>query len=77
MQNEAEPRPQTCSSFKYAEDTMERELLQNWGGEDPSGETQVRDGRQEDAFHLLILMVNSLNTFVIDLSQIFFCPFSN
>nr|KAF6496637.1 NCK associated protein 5 [Rousettus aegyptiacus] len=40
MQNEAEPRPQTCSSFEYAEDTMERELLQNWGGEDPSGETQ-------------------------------------
>ncbi|XP_008052020.1 nck-associated protein 5 [Carlito syrichta] len=39
-QNEAEPRPQTCSSFKYAEDPMASEPLPDWGGEDAAAETQ-------------------------------------
>ncbi|KAL2774452.1 nck-associated protein 5 isoform 1 [Daubentonia madagascariensis] len=39
-QNEAEPRPQTCSSFGYAEDPMTSERLPDWGGEDAAAETQ-------------------------------------
>jgi len=39
-QNEAEPRPQTCSSFEYAENTIASEQLPDWGGEDPTAETQ-------------------------------------
>ncbi|KAM9249935.1 nck-associated protein 5 isoform 2-T2 [Dugong dugon] len=37
-QNEAEPRPQTCPSFEYAETTMASEP--DWGGEDAAAETQ-------------------------------------
>ncbi|XP_004403620.1 PREDICTED: nck-associated protein 5 [Odobenus rosmarus divergens] len=39
-QNEAEPRPQTCSSFEYAENTIASEQLPDWGVEDPTAETQ-------------------------------------
>ncbi|XP_012505967.1 PREDICTED: nck-associated protein 5 [Propithecus coquereli] len=39
-QNEAEPRPQTCASFEYAEDPMASERLPAWGGEDAAAETQ-------------------------------------
>uniref|UniRef100_A0A8C5V0M1 NCK associated protein 5 n=1 Tax=Microcebus murinus TaxID=30608 RepID=A0A8C5V0M1_MICMU len=39
-QNEAEPRPQTCTSFEYAEDPMASEPLTDWGGEDAATETQ-------------------------------------
>ncbi|XP_039085857.1 nck-associated protein 5 [Hyaena hyaena] len=39
-QNEAEPRPQTCSSFEYAENTMEPEQFPDWEGGDPTAETQ-------------------------------------
>lgn len=41
-QNEAEPRPQTCSSFEYAENTIASEQLPEWVSEDPTAETQVR-----------------------------------
>lgn len=41
-QNEAEPRPQTCSSFEYPENTITSEQLPDWRGEDPTAETQVR-----------------------------------
>ncbi|XP_061055371.1 nck-associated protein 5 isoform X4 [Eubalaena glacialis] len=42
MQSEAKPRPQTCSSFEYAENTMaaaSRPLLA-WGGDSTAAETQ-------------------------------------
>ncbi|XP_058405729.1 nck-associated protein 5 [Diceros bicornis minor] len=39
-QNEAEPRPQTCSSFEYAENTMTSQPLPDWVGEDATAETQ-------------------------------------
>ncbi|XP_034510336.1 nck-associated protein 5 isoform X2 [Ailuropoda melanoleuca] len=39
-QNEAEPRPQTCSSFEYPENTITSEQLPDWRGEDPTAETQ-------------------------------------
>uniref|UniRef100_A0A8C9D2W7 NCK associated protein 5 n=1 Tax=Panthera leo TaxID=9689 RepID=A0A8C9D2W7_PANLE len=39
-QNEAEPRPQTCSSFEYAENTMATEQLPDWGCAAPTAETQ-------------------------------------
>uniref|UniRef100_A0A8C0XPQ3 Nck-associated protein 5 C-terminal domain-containing protein n=1 Tax=Castor canadensis TaxID=51338 RepID=A0A8C0XPQ3_CASCN len=39
--SEAEPRPQNCSSFEYAEDTMAREPLPDRGGEDGTAETQM------------------------------------
>ncbi|XP_054430953.1 nck-associated protein 5 isoform X1 [Pteronotus mesoamericanus] len=39
-ENEAEARPQTCSSFEYAENTMAKELLPDWRAEDPPGDTQ-------------------------------------
>lgn len=42
-QNEAEPRPQTCSSFEYTENTITSEQLPDWGGEGPTAETQVRE----------------------------------
>ncbi|XP_035160960.3 nck-associated protein 5 isoform X3 [Callithrix jacchus] len=38
--NEAEPRPQTCSSFGYAEDPMASQLLPDWGSEDAASGTQ-------------------------------------
>uniref|UniRef100_A0A8C3YS33 NCK associated protein 5 n=1 Tax=Catagonus wagneri TaxID=51154 RepID=A0A8C3YS33_9CETA len=40
MENEAEPRPQTCSSFEYAEDTMVSGPLPAWGGDSAAAETQ-------------------------------------
>uniref|UniRef100_A0A2K5QXF8 NCK associated protein 5 n=1 Tax=Cebus imitator TaxID=2715852 RepID=A0A2K5QXF8_CEBIM len=39
-QNEAEPRPQTCSPFGYAEDPMASQLLPDWGSEDTASGTQ-------------------------------------
>uniref|UniRef100_A0A667GA49 NCK associated protein 5 n=1 Tax=Lynx canadensis TaxID=61383 RepID=A0A667GA49_LYNCA len=39
-QNEAEPRPQTGSSFEYAENTMATEQLPDWGCAAPTAETQ-------------------------------------
>ncbi|XP_066089586.1 nck-associated protein 5 isoform X2 [Saccopteryx bilineata] len=39
-QTEAEPRPQTCSSFEYAGNTMARELLPDWIGGDSPADTQ-------------------------------------
>ena len=44
MQSEAKARPQTCSSFEYAENTTaaaSRPLLA-WGGDSAAAETQVR-----------------------------------
>lgn len=38
-QNEAEPQPQTCSSFDYTDNTKAREPLADWGSED-NAETQ-------------------------------------
>lgn len=44
MQSEAKPRPQTCSSFEYAENTtaVESKPLLAWGGDGAAAETQVR-----------------------------------
>ncbi|KAM5327917.1 nck-associated protein 5 isoform 1-T1 [Glossophaga mutica] len=39
-QNEAVARPQPCSSFEYAENTMARELLPDWRAEDPPVDAQ-------------------------------------
>ncbi|EHH22460.1 hypothetical protein EGK_05730, partial [Macaca mulatta] len=44
-QNEAEPRPQTCSSFGYAEDPMANQPLPDWGGEDAATRTQDKAPR--------------------------------
>ncbi|KAM7105526.1 nck-associated protein 5 isoform 3-T5 [Molossus nigricans] len=44
-QNEAEPRPQTCSSFEYAANTMARELLPDWRGDAPPADTQDKGPR--------------------------------
>nr|KAF6450722.1 NCK associated protein 5 [Molossus molossus] len=44
-QNEAEPRPQTCSSFEYAAHTMARELLPDWRGDAPPADTQDKGPR--------------------------------
>uniref|UniRef100_A0A452TEW5 NCK associated protein 5 n=1 Tax=Ursus maritimus TaxID=29073 RepID=A0A452TEW5_URSMA len=44
-QNEAEPRPQTCSSFEYPENTISSEQLPDWRGEDPTAETQDKGPR--------------------------------
>ncbi|XP_054578788.1 nck-associated protein 5 [Eptesicus fuscus] len=44
-QNEAEPRPQTCSSV-CAENTLARELLPDWRGEDPPADTQDKGPRK-------------------------------
>ncbi|XP_025260331.1 nck-associated protein 5 isoform X3 [Theropithecus gelada] len=44
-QNEAEPRPQTCSSFGYAEDPMANQPLPDWGGEDAATGTQDKAPR--------------------------------
>ncbi|XP_045639162.1 nck-associated protein 5 isoform X1 [Ursus americanus] len=44
-QNEAEPRPQTCSSFEYPENTIASEQLPDWRGEDPTAETQDKGPR--------------------------------
>ncbi|KAG8515606.1 Nck-associated protein 5 [Galemys pyrenaicus] len=41
-QNGAEPRPQTCSSFEYADNTMASKPLPGWEDEDTTAETQVR-----------------------------------
>ncbi|XP_059962249.1 nck-associated protein 5 isoform X2 [Mesoplodon densirostris] len=42
MQSEAKPRPQTCSSFKYAENTtaVDSKPLLAWGGDSATAETQ-------------------------------------
>ncbi|XP_053522775.1 nck-associated protein 5 isoform X2 [Artibeus jamaicensis] len=39
-QNEAVARPQPCSSFEYAENTMARELLPDWRAEEPLADAQ-------------------------------------
>ncbi|XP_004674945.1 PREDICTED: nck-associated protein 5 [Condylura cristata] len=39
-QNGAEPRPQTCSPFQYADDTMASQPLPGWEDEDTTAETQ-------------------------------------
>lgn len=43
--DDAEPSPQICSSFEYAENTMAGTLLPDWRGEDPAGETQDKVSR--------------------------------
>ena len=40
MENEAEPGPQTCSSFEYAENTTVSGPLPAWGADSAAAETQ-------------------------------------
>ncbi|XP_057601104.1 nck-associated protein 5 [Hippopotamus amphibius kiboko] len=40
MQSEADPRPQTCPSFEYAENTTRSKPLPAWGGDGAAVETQ-------------------------------------
>ncbi|XP_049745155.1 nck-associated protein 5 isoform X3 [Elephas maximus indicus] len=64
-QNEAEPRPQTCPSFEYAETTMASEP--DWGGEDAAAETQklkqVEETKEDPENRLSKISLESFNKF--------------
>uniref|UniRef100_A0A8C9P9E4 NCK associated protein 5 n=1 Tax=Spermophilus dauricus TaxID=99837 RepID=A0A8C9P9E4_SPEDA len=66
-QNEAGPTPQTCSSFKYAEDTMAGQPLPSWGGEDAAAETQklkqVEETKEDSENRLSKISLESFNKF--------------
>ncbi|XP_073926699.1 nck-associated protein 5 isoform X3 [Castor canadensis] len=65
--SEAEPRPQNCSSFEYAEDTMAREPLPDRGGEDGTAETQklkqVEETKEDPENRLSKISLESFNQF--------------
>ncbi|XP_032712077.1 nck-associated protein 5 isoform X3 [Lontra canadensis] len=64
-QNEAEPRPQTCSSFEYTENTITSEQLPDWGGEGPTAETQklkqVEETKEDPENRLSKISLESFN----------------
>ncbi|XP_030874699.1 nck-associated protein 5-like isoform X1 [Leptonychotes weddellii] len=66
-QNEAEPRPQTCSPFEYAENTIASEQLPGWGGEDPTAETQklkqVEETKEDTENRLSKISLESFNKY--------------
>ncbi|XP_045416276.1 nck-associated protein 5 isoform X3 [Lemur catta] len=66
-QNEAEPRPQTCASFEYAEDPMASERLPAWGGEDAAAETQklkqLEETKEDPENRLSKISLESFNKF--------------
>ncbi|KAF6361871.1 NCK associated protein 5 [Rhinolophus ferrumequinum] len=65
--DEAEPRPQICSSLEYAENTMAGELLPDWRGEDPTGETQklkqVEETKEDPENRLPKISLESFNKY--------------
>uniref|UniRef100_A0A7N9CW67 NCK associated protein 5 n=1 Tax=Macaca fascicularis TaxID=9541 RepID=A0A7N9CW67_MACFA len=66
-QNEAEPRPQTCSSFGYAEDPMANQPLPDWGGEDAATRTQklkqLEETKDDPENRLSKISLESFNKF--------------
>ncbi|XP_045335532.1 nck-associated protein 5 isoform X2 [Leopardus geoffroyi] len=66
-QNEAEPRPQTCSSFEYAENTMATEQLPDWGCAAPTAETQklkqVEETKEDPENRLSKISLESFNKY--------------
>uniref|UniRef100_A0A8C4PJX0 NCK associated protein 5 n=1 Tax=Equus asinus TaxID=9793 RepID=A0A8C4PJX0_EQUAS len=66
-QNEAEPRPQTCSSFEYAENTMASQPLPDWRGEDATAETQklkqVEETKEDPENRLSKISLESFNKY--------------
>ncbi|XP_057173340.1 nck-associated protein 5 isoform X5 [Ursus arctos] len=66
-QNEAEPRPQTCSSFEYPENTISSEQLPDWRGEDPTAETQklkqVEETKEDPENRLSKISLESFNKY--------------
>ncbi|XP_013372916.1 PREDICTED: nck-associated protein 5 isoform X2 [Chinchilla lanigera] len=66
-QNEAELRPQTCSSFEYAEDTAAGKPLPDWGSDDPAPETQklkqVEETKEDPENRLSKISLESFNKF--------------
>ncbi|XP_036276812.1 nck-associated protein 5 isoform X2 [Pipistrellus kuhlii] len=65
-QNEAEPWPQTCSSV-CAENTLARELLPDWRGEDPPADTQklkqVEETKEDPENRLSKISLESFNKY--------------
>lgn len=61
MQSEAKPRPQTCSSFEYAENTtaVESKPLLAWGGGRRCCGDPGKESRQEGTLHLIVLSVKN------------------
>ncbi|XP_069902113.1 nck-associated protein 5 isoform X2 [Globicephala melas] len=69
MQSEARPRPQTCSSFEYAENTtaVESKPLLAWGGDSAAAETQklkqVEETREDPENRLRKISLESFNKY--------------
>ncbi|XP_064340774.1 nck-associated protein 5 isoform X2 [Camelus dromedarius] len=67
MQNEAEPRPQTCSSFDYTENTMASEPLPAWGGDSAAAQTQklkqAEETREDPKTRLCKISLESFNKY--------------
>ncbi|XP_032494171.1 nck-associated protein 5 isoform X4 [Phocoena sinus] len=69
MQSEAKPRPQTCSSFEYAENTtaVESKPLLAWGGDGTAAETQklkqVEETREDPENRLRKISLESFNKY--------------
>ncbi|XP_067598232.1 nck-associated protein 5 isoform X4 [Pseudorca crassidens] len=69
MQSEARPRPQTCSSFEYAENAtaVESKPLLAWGGDSAAAETQklkqVEETREDPENRLRKISLESFNKY--------------
>ncbi|XP_033296247.1 nck-associated protein 5 isoform X2 [Orcinus orca] len=69
MQSEARPRPQTCSSFEYAENTtaVESKPLLAWGGDSAAAETQklkqVEETREDPENRLRKISLESFSKY--------------
>ncbi|XP_053522776.1 nck-associated protein 5 isoform X3 [Artibeus jamaicensis] len=66
-QNEAVARPQPCSSFEYAENTMARELLPDWRAEEPLADAQklkqVEETKEDPENRLSKISLESFNKY--------------
>uniref|UniRef100_A0A286XXK5 NCK associated protein 5 n=1 Tax=Cavia porcellus TaxID=10141 RepID=A0A286XXK5_CAVPO len=66
-QSEAELRPQMCSSFEYAEDTVAGKLLPDWGRDDTVAKTQklkqVEETKEDPENRLSKISLESFNKF--------------
>ncbi|KAM8790772.1 nck-associated protein 5 [Rhynchonycteris naso] len=66
-QTEAEPKPQSCSLFEYAGNTMARELLPDWRGGDSPADTQklkqVEDTKEDPENRLSKISLESFNKY--------------
>ncbi|XP_047628034.1 nck-associated protein 5 isoform X4 [Phacochoerus africanus] len=67
MENEAEPGPQTCSSFEYAENTTVSGPLPAWGADSAAAETQklkqVEETREDPENRLCKISLESFNKY--------------